>query len=193
MGPPGIPTHHCENQGTGRRRRPTYRPRMRRCLLKDCEQRFHPRQARQRYCSEHCREEAQRRSRWKAQQRYRETAAGEAKRNGQSRRYSEIEALTGVRLPLVSSAAEPQVANAPRRGWRPTDQHGTDPLRSKTAETCAKLSCSLLWPPIQSFDSVAIRTGAGQAHPNHLGSRQRCGAVHGCVGQVIQRLLRRAT
>jgi hypothetical protein len=89
MGPPESPTHHCENQATGRRRRPTYRPWTRRCLLRGCEQRFHPRQARQRYCSEHCREEARQWSRWKAQQRYRETAAGQAKRNGQSRRYRE--------------------------------------------------------------------------------------------------------
>ena len=65
------------------------RPRMRRCLLKGCEQRFHPRQARQRYCSERCREEARKWSRWKAQQRYRETVAGQQKRNGQSRRYRE--------------------------------------------------------------------------------------------------------
>ena len=54
------------------------RPRMRRCLLKGCEQRFHPRQARQRYCSERCREAARKWSRWKAQQRYRETTAGQA-------------------------------------------------------------------------------------------------------------------
>jgi hypothetical protein len=31
---------------------------MRRCLLKGCEQRFHPRQARQHYCSQICREAA---------------------------------------------------------------------------------------------------------------------------------------
>ena len=62
---------------------------MRRCLLKGCEQRFHPRQARQRYCSEECREAARKWSRWKAQQRYRATRAGKQKRNGQSRRYRE--------------------------------------------------------------------------------------------------------
>jgi hypothetical protein len=62
---------------------------MRRCLLKGCEQRFHPRQPRQRYCSERCREAARKWSRRKAQERYRETAAGQQKRNGQSRRYRE--------------------------------------------------------------------------------------------------------
>ncbi len=62
---------------------------MRRCLLKGCEQRFHPRQARQRYCSEVCREAAQEWSRRKAQERYRATTAGQQKRNGQSQRYRE--------------------------------------------------------------------------------------------------------
>jgi hypothetical protein len=89
MGPPESPTAHPENQEAGRRKRPARRPRMRHCLLKGCEQRFHPRQARQRYCSERCREAARQWSRWKAQQRYRATAPGQQKRNGQSRHYRE--------------------------------------------------------------------------------------------------------
>jgi hypothetical protein len=88
MGPSESPTGRPENQ-EGRRKRVTRRPRMRMCLLKGCEQRFHPRQARQRYCSERCRAEARRWSRWKAQQQYRATATGQQKRNGQSRRYRE--------------------------------------------------------------------------------------------------------
>jgi hypothetical protein len=89
MGPPESPTSPRKNQATGRRKPPERSPRLRRCLLKGCEQRFHPGQASQRYCSEHCREEARKWSQWKAQQRYRETAAGQQKRNGQSRRYRE--------------------------------------------------------------------------------------------------------
>ena len=50
MGPPENLTSQHENQ-EGRRRRLPCRPRTRRCLLKGCEQRFHPRQARQRYCA----------------------------------------------------------------------------------------------------------------------------------------------
>jgi len=88
MGPSESPTAHRENQ-EGRRRRLPCRPRVRHCLLKGCEKRFHPRQARQRYCSEGCRKAARKWARWKAQQRYRETAAGQHKRNGQSRRYRE--------------------------------------------------------------------------------------------------------
>ena len=90
MGPPESRTGHSENQATARRKRRARRPRRRYCLLKGCKQRFHPRQARQRYCSESCREEARKWSRWKGQQRYRETAVGQQKRNGQSRRYREL-------------------------------------------------------------------------------------------------------
>jgi len=88
MGPPESPTGHPENQ-EGRPKRLVPRPRSRLCLLKGCEQRFHPRQARQRYCSEECREAAREWSRWKAQERYRATRAGKQQRNGQSQRYRE--------------------------------------------------------------------------------------------------------
>jgi len=88
MGPPENPTGDPENQ-EGRRKRLPRRPRMRRCLLKGCEERFAPRQARQRYCSQECREAAREWSRWKAQERYRATRAGKQQRNGQSRRYRE--------------------------------------------------------------------------------------------------------
>ena len=88
MGPPESPTDHLENQ-EGRRKGLARRPRTRSCLLKGCEQRFHPRQARQRYCSDGCRKAARKWSRWKAQERYRESAAGQQKRNDQSRRYRE--------------------------------------------------------------------------------------------------------
>ena len=87
MGPPENLTEHPENQAG--RRRPSARPRARCCLLKGCEQRFHPRQSNQRYCSAECRKAARKWSRWKAQQRYRATKAGKAKRTDQSRRYRE--------------------------------------------------------------------------------------------------------
>jgi hypothetical protein len=66
---------------------PGRRPRTRCCLLKGCERRFCPQRARQRYCSDECRQAARRWSRWKAQQNYRATAVGKERRNGQSRRY----------------------------------------------------------------------------------------------------------
>jgi hypothetical protein len=64
MGPTENPTNPAENQEAGRRQL-ARRPRNRRCLLKGCEQRFHPRQSRQRYCSGRCREAARKWSRWK--------------------------------------------------------------------------------------------------------------------------------
>ena len=87
MGPPENLTRPRKRQAAGRRKQSERRPRQRCCLLKGCEQRFDPRQAGQRYCSEDCRKAARKWSRWKAQQRYRETVAGKAKRNEQSRCY----------------------------------------------------------------------------------------------------------
>ena len=87
MGLPENPTGQPENQVADQRKRLPRRPRMRRCLLKACEQQYHPERAQQRYCSEGCRAEADKWARYKAQQRYRETHAGKQKRNGQSRLY----------------------------------------------------------------------------------------------------------
>ena len=107
MGPPESPTRARKNQAAGRRKRRARKPRRRSCLLKGCEQRFHPQHARQRYCSAECREKARKWSQWKGQQRYRETAAGQEKRNSQSRRYRE----------RVKSrkAAEPEAVSEPAR------------------------------------------------------------------------------
>ncbi len=103
MGPPESRTRTRKNQAAGRRKR---RPRQRGCLLKGCEQRFHPRHARQRYCSAECRTKAEKWSRWKAQQRYRETAAGQAKRNGQSCRYRQrVKSRKPPEPEVVSEAA----------------------------------------------------------------------------------------
>jgi hypothetical protein len=88
MGPFESPTGHPENQ-EGRPKRLARRPRARLCLLKGCEQRFHPRHFRQRYCSERCRDSARKWARRKAQQCYRATKAGKQKRNVQSQRYRE--------------------------------------------------------------------------------------------------------
>ena len=92
MGPPERPPNDLQNQETTQRKerkRSRRRPRTRWCLLKGCASRYRPRQASQRYCSRRCREEARAWSRWKAQQRYRGTPAGQAKRRAQNRRYRE--------------------------------------------------------------------------------------------------------
>jgi hypothetical protein len=106
MGPIENPTKPTRKPGVARRRTRACRPRSRRCLLKGCEQSFRPGQARQRYCSQDCRNAARNWSRWKAQQRYRETAAGQQKRNGQSRRYRErIKSRKPARPEAVKEAA----------------------------------------------------------------------------------------
>jgi hypothetical protein len=89
MGPSESLTRPRKFQAAVRRERRSRQPRARRCLLKGCEQRVHPRNARQRYCSAECRERARTWSRWKAQQKYRKTTAGKQRRNGQSGRYRE--------------------------------------------------------------------------------------------------------
>ena len=103
VGPDEDSTRPGEDRGRGQT--PGRRPRTRCCLLKGCERRFLPQRARQRYCSEECRREARRWSRWKAQQSYRATTPGKDKRNGQSRRYRR---RVRDRLPAAPEAvAEP--------------------------------------------------------------------------------------
>jgi hypothetical protein len=89
MGLPERPTDAPQNQEASRCVHPARRPRTRVCLLKGCEQPFHPQQASERYCSAACREQAREWSEWKAQQKYRATPAGKEKRKTQSRRYRE--------------------------------------------------------------------------------------------------------
>jgi hypothetical protein len=89
MGLPERPTDAPQNQEASRCVHPARRARTRVCLLKGCEQPFHPQQASQRYCSAACREQAREWSEWKAQQKYRATPAGTEKRKAQSRRYRE--------------------------------------------------------------------------------------------------------
>jgi len=85
VGPDEDSTLPAEERESGQS--PGRRPRTRCCLLKGCERRFRPERVGQRYCSDECRQAARRWSRWKAQQSYRATAAGQERRNGQSLRY----------------------------------------------------------------------------------------------------------
>jgi hypothetical protein len=156
MGPPESATRHPENQEGGRRKRSSRRPRMRTCLLKGCEQRFHPRQARQRYCSERCREAARQWSRWKAQQRYRATRAGQQKRNGQGRRYRE---RVKSRKP-----PEPEAVNDPARVI--TTEHFFRPLLRPAGllrairARAAKSFTALLLPRLPARAGARRRTRA---------------------------------
>jgi hypothetical protein len=89
MGLSERPTDAPQNQEASRSVHLARRPRRRVCLLKGCEQPFHPQQALERYCCARCQENTREWSKWKAQQKYRATLAGKEKRKAQSRRYRE--------------------------------------------------------------------------------------------------------
>jgi hypothetical protein len=89
VGPVEDSTRPAAQRAPRRPSKPRRRPRTRGCLLKGCERRFRPQRSGQRYCSSECGQAARQWSRYKAQQSYRETAAGKQKRNGQCRRYRE--------------------------------------------------------------------------------------------------------
>jgi hypothetical protein len=164
MGPPESLTRPRKYQAASRRKRWARRPRMRQCLLKGCDQRFHPRQARQRYCSEGCREAARRWSRHKAQERYRETAAGQQKRNGQSRRYRE---RVKSRKP-----PEPEPVNEPARVIT-TEHFFRSLLRParllrEIRARAAKSFAALLLPRLPACTGARPRPGAALETGAHL-------------------------
>jgi hypothetical protein len=88
MGPFEDLPNYRTNQEPSRNRR-CRRPRSRLCLLKGCERNYRPDHPRQRYCTEECRRKAKKWHRWKAQQKYRATKSGKAKRNKQCQRRRE--------------------------------------------------------------------------------------------------------
>jgi hypothetical protein len=156
MGPPESRTGHPENQ-EGRPKRLARRSRTRCCLLKGCEQRFHPRQARQRYCSDGCRKAARKWSRWKAQERYRESAAGQQKRNDQSRRYRE--------RVKDRKSAEPEAVSEAARVI--TTEHSFRPLLRP-----ARLLREIRAPEAESLAALLLARV-----PARAGARPRTGAA----------------
>jgi hypothetical protein len=151
-----------ENQG-GRRKRLAHRPRMRRCLLKGCEQRFRPRQARQRYCSQGCRESARKWARRKAQLRYRATKPGKQKRNGQSQRYRERVRSSKTPEPeAVAEAARVIPNNFFRRLLRPAWL-----LRKIRARTAKSLT-TLLFAGVPACAGVRPTAGTALETSAHL-------------------------
>lgn len=156
MGPPKSPPRLQQKQAAGRRKRRVRRPRVRRCLLKGCEQRFHPRQARQRYCSEDCREAARKWWRWKAQQRYRETAAGREKRQGQSARYRE---RVKSRKPTVAEAVSEAARVIPQEYFFRVRVRPARLLR-RLCPPAAKSLATLLLRSVPASAGAGSRTGA---------------------------------
>jgi hypothetical protein len=146
-----------------------------RCLLKGCDQRFHPRQPHQRYCSEECRAAARRWSRWKAQERYRTTPVGREKRSDQSQRDRErVRALTHGSL-LRVAAADADARNEvvvfrafSRKGWRARGSlaadsgdaaengnlAGSSPIILRSAAIKVKMMLSIINVPCDQFSTL---------------------------------------
>ena len=155
MGPPENATRHPENQ-EARRRHLASRPRVRRCLLKGCDQRFHPRQECQRYCSEECRKVARKWSCWKAQARYRDTAAGRQKRNGQSQRYRErVKSRQPADPEAISEAAR---VITTEDSFRPLLRPAR--LLRAIRKTAAKSLAALLFARVSACAGAGRRAGA---------------------------------
>jgi hypothetical protein len=132
------------------RSRPRRQARQRRCLLKGCDRVYRPEHPLQRYCSEACRREAQKWRRWKAQQKYRATAWGKAKRNGQSRRRRQ-------RCKALCEAAEQAARVIPTSFFRP----GLRPARllRKVPENPALAASAFLLARMPAC--AGARSGAG--------------------------------
>jgi hypothetical protein len=88
--------------------------RSRRCLLKGCDRRFTPARPQARYCSEACRQAAQRWRRWQASRRYRASPHGQERRRAQQRRYRQRQR---ERRAAATDGA------ATREGQRPAEAH----------------------------------------------------------------------
>lgn len=175
MGLSESPTSHAENQAARRRRRVTRRPRTRRCLLKGCEQRFGPRHVRQRYCSEGCRQAAREWSRCKARQRYRGTAAGKEKRNGQSQRYR------AQRAPRVRNRKPPAEEAVPDAARVITTDTTSLFFSMPAATGLAATRDSCASPGRRCNGSARTRAGARW---NAFGSESGAGSGDGPVNQV---------
>jgi hypothetical protein len=126
-------------------RRLSRRPRTRRCLLKGCERCYHPRRGLQRYCSYGCRVSARAWSLWKAQGRYRATAAGKEKRRAQSQRYrermrkSKKQALVASQAAAWGISTHPFAASCDRPGcYESFVRSRRSPLQRFCSRTCRR-------------------------------------------------------
>jgi hypothetical protein len=150
----------------GRTQEPTSRHRQRCCLLKGCEQTFRPTYPQERYCSVACRQRARHWRRWHSSRTYRASAAGQACRRQQSRRYRERqrqeraarwEALLGAIEEQVAQEAAQLEPAEPCEGQRP----GLIP-EDFAGRPCQRPGCYVLLPilpsvPQQRFCSCPCR------------------------------------
>jgi hypothetical protein len=180
MGPSESPTNASQDQGTTlrkRRKRATPRPRTRRCLLKGCESRYRPQQARQRYCSPRCREAARAWSRWKAQEKYRATPTGKEKRKAQSQRYRE---RMRTRQEQVLEGAESAARVITTNFFSGLPATGRAATRSscgaadRRGNGSVPRSADARWSASGSGSDTGERPGLGRKHPEALRPHKGC-------------------
>jgi hypothetical protein len=159
MGPPDCTRQPERAERAGRRKWPARRPRTRQCLLKGCERCFRPRRERQRYCSRECGQAARKWSRWKAQQRYRATAAGREKRNGQSRHYRERVRNRKQEMPEEALAEAARVIT--QNFFRPLLRSAR--LLPGIRRTAAITRPALLFAPLPARHGAGVAAGAALA------------------------------
>jgi hypothetical protein len=167
MGPSEDLPNSCTNQER-RWNHPRRRARARRCLLKGCNRVYRPDHPLQRYCSEVCRREARKWRRWKAQQKYRATARGRAKRNGQCRRRRK-------RRKTFSGAAEQAARVIPIGFFRPGLRSAR--LLRKVPENPALPVAAFLLARMPARSGARI--GAGTALEGTGRGARACGDEHG--------------
>lgn len=158
---------------SGRTQEPRSRFRQRLCLLKGCEQPFHPHHPQERYCSVACRQQAARWRRWRSARTYRASEAGERCRRRQSRRYRERqrqqratrweETLLGIEEQVAREAAATPLPDAQLEPVEPCEgQRPAANPQDFSGQPCRRPGCYVLFPirpgvPQQRFCSCRCR------------------------------------
>lgn len=129
--------------------------RLRRCLLKGCERPFHPDHPCSRYCSDACRQAADRWARWRASWRYRRTEAGQERRREQSRRYRERRKTSQSACSVTETSPREGHENTPGGKVSPCSRPGCYELFELTTRSPCQKFCSCLCR--QALRAVLLR------------------------------------
>jgi len=133
------------------------RPRVRRCLLKDCERDFVPDDPLSRYCGEACSAEARRWSQREANRRYRASEGGRRCRREQACRYRQRLRERRACADQVAAAAREGYQKAPAEKKSGCQRPGCYEQFSPTPRSPLQKFCS--WLCRQALRRVLIREG----------------------------------
>jgi len=169
----GLPQYRS---ASARTQAPRCRYRQRSCLLKSCEQPFHPHHPQERYCSPACSQEAARWRRWQSARTYRASEGGQQCRRQQACRYRErqrqqqaacwAETLRGIEEQVAREAAVTATAPAEAAQLEPAEpREGQRPAANPedfSGQPCQRPGCYVLFPirpgvPQQRFCSCQCR------------------------------------